>query len=182
MTAAHVLPDPQRTAPILVDLVERDVPLPLEPRKGTEALGAAEELAHTFRAAGAPAVLVRVERPRSPNSRPQCPRPRPRGARRPVEVAKRTIGAFQGTGPDKRLRERRVTTLVFGGISTNLAVESTARAAADLGYDLDLVASGPPDRPDRRAARVHDARPDRPRHHRSRTSTHRQRMSVADSD
>jgi nicotinamidase-related amidase len=56
-----------------------------------------------------------------------------------LEVAKRTIGAFQGTGLDERLRERGVTTLVFGGIATNLGVESTARAAADLGYELVFV-------------------------------------------
>jgi nicotinamidase-related amidase len=52
---------------------------------------------------------------------------------------KRTIGGFQGTGLDERLRERGVTGLVFGGIATNLGVESTARAGGDLGYDLVFV-------------------------------------------
>lgn len=52
---------------------------------------------------------------------------------------KRTIGGFQGTGLDDRLRQLGVTTLAFGGIATNLGVESTARAAGDLGYDLVFV-------------------------------------------
>ncbi|MEV5147944.1 isochorismatase family protein [Streptomyces sp. NPDC052727] len=135
MTAAPLL-DPQRTALILVDLMDRIVALPLEPRKGTEVLAAAEEAATTFRRAGALVVLVRVERPavaEQPPGSGLVP-----GLRRDgdLEVVKRTLGAFQGTGLDERLRERGITTLVFGGIATNLGVESTARAAADLGYDL----------------------------------------------
>ncbi|MFF4690521.1 isochorismatase family protein [Streptomyces sp. NPDC001307] len=138
MTAAPVL-DPQRTALVLVDLMERIVALPLEPRKGTEVLSAAEELAHAFRTAGAPVVLVRVERPsvaEQPPGSSLVPGLRRSGD---LEVVKGTIGAFQGTGLDERLRERGVTTLVFGGIATNLGVESTARAAADLGYELVFV-------------------------------------------
>ncbi|MER6027736.1 isochorismatase family protein [Streptomyces sp. NPDC001851] len=135
MTAAHLL-DPQRTALILVDLMERIVALPLEPRKGTEVLAAAEELARTFRAAGAPVVLVRVERPSAAEQPPGSALVPGLAAHGDLEVVKRTIGAFQGTGLDERLRERGVTTLVFGGVATNLGVESTARAAADLGYDL----------------------------------------------
>ncbi|MEW2134538.1 isochorismatase family protein [Streptomyces sp. NPDC005435] len=135
MTAAPVL-DPQRTALVLVDLMERIVALPLEPRKGVEVLSAAEELASVFRSAGAPVVLVRVERPAVAEQPPGSGLVA--GLRRAgdVEVVKRTIGAFQDTDLDARLRERGITTLVFGGITTNLGVESTARAAADLGYAL----------------------------------------------
>jgi nicotinamidase-related amidase len=57
-----------------------------------------------------------------------------------MEIVKRTMGGFQGTELDARLRRLGVTRLVFGGIATNLGVESTARAAADLGYDLVFVA------------------------------------------
>ncbi|GAA4056882.1 isochorismatase family protein [Streptomyces shaanxiensis] len=137
MTAPLAL-EPARTALVLVDLMDRIVALPLEPRKGTEVLLTCEELASTFRSAGATVVLIRVERP---------------GAEQPpgsglvagllkdgdIEIVKRTIGGFQGTGLDERLRERGLTTLVFAGIATNLGVESTARAAADLGYDLVFV-------------------------------------------
>jgi nicotinamidase-related amidase len=131
--------DPARSALVLVDLMDRIVALPLEPRKGTEVLTAAEELAAAFRAVGAPVVLVRVERPGVADQPPGSglvP-----GLVHPgdVEIVKRTIGAFQGTDLDARLRALGVTTLVFGGIATNLGVESTARAALDLGYDLVLV-------------------------------------------
>ncbi|MFE3633485.1 isochorismatase family protein [Streptomyces cellostaticus] len=138
MTAAPAL-DPRRTALVLVDLMDRVVALPLEPRKGTEVLTTAEELAAAFRAAGALVVLVRVERPATTEQPPGSGLVA--GLRRDgdLEVVKRTIGGFQGTGLDERLRERGVRTLVFGGIATNLAVESTARAAADLGYDLVFV-------------------------------------------
>ncbi|MFF2203981.1 isochorismatase family protein [Streptomyces sp. NPDC058145] len=138
MTAAPAL-DPRRTALVLVDLMDRVVALPLEPRKGTEVLTTAEELATAFRAAGALVVLIRVERPTVAEQPPGSGLVA--GLRRDgdVEVVKRTIGGFQGTDLDERLRERGVRTLVFGGIATNLGVESTARAAADLGYDLVFV-------------------------------------------
>jgi nicotinamidase-related amidase len=131
--------DPARTALVLVDLMDRIVALPLEPHKGTDVLAAAETLADAFRSAGAPVVRVRVERPgvteQPPGSGLVAGLPRPGD----VEVVKRTVGAFQGTGLDDELRGRGVTTVVFGGIATNLGVESTARAAADLGYDLVFV-------------------------------------------
>ncbi|MER5587223.1 isochorismatase family protein [Streptomyces asoensis] len=138
MTAAFPLA-PARSALILVDLMDRIVALPLEPRKGTEVLTAAEELASAFRSAGALVVLVRVERPGVAEQPPGSALVQ--GLRRDgdVEIVKRTIGAFQGTGLDDLLRERGVTTLVLAGIASNLGVESTARAAGDLGYDLVFV-------------------------------------------
>ncbi|NUS81027.1 MAG: isochorismatase family protein [Streptomyces sp.] len=138
MTAPLAL-DPARSALVLVDLMDRIVALPLEPRKGAEVLTTAQELAGTFRAAGAHVVLVRVERPGVPEQPPGSGLVAGLAAAGDIEVVKRTIGGFQGTGLDERLRERGVTTLVFGGIATNLGVESTARAAGDLGYDLVFV-------------------------------------------
>ncbi|GAA3844493.1 isochorismatase family protein [Streptomyces sp. NPDC003631] len=131
--------DPARTALVLVDLMERIVALPLEPRKGTEVLAAAEELAGVFRSAGAPVVLIRVERPSVAEQPPGSGLVPGLLRDGDVEVVKRTIGGFQGTDLDERLRERGIRTLVFGGIATNLGVESTARAAADLGYELVFV-------------------------------------------
>jgi len=138
MTAPLAL-DPARSALVLVDLMDRIVALPLEPRKGTEVLAAAEELANAFRAAGAPVVLVRVERPGVTDQPPGSGLVAGLARDGDIEIAKRTIGAFQGTDLDARLREHGVTALVFGGIATNLGVESTARAAGDLGYDLVFV-------------------------------------------
>ncbi|MCT9111652.1 isochorismatase family protein [Streptomyces mirabilis] len=140
MTAPETEPrlalDPAHTALVLVDLMERIVGLPVEPRKGTEVLAAAEELAATFRKAGALVVLVRGERPGLPEQPPGSGLVAGLAVEGDLEVVKRTIGGFQGSGLDERLRERGISTLVFGGIATNLGVESTARAAGDLGYDL----------------------------------------------
>ncbi|KQX73626.1 isochorismatase family protein [Streptomyces sp. Root1310] len=138
MTAALPLV-PARSALVLVDLMDRIVALPLEPHKGTEVLTAAEELAAVFRSAGALVVLVRVERPGVTEQPPGSGLVQGLFQEGDLEIVKRTIGAFRGTGLDDRLREHGVTTLVFGGIATNLGVESTARAAADLGYDLVFV-------------------------------------------
>ena len=138
MTAPLAL-DPTRTALVLVDLMDRIVALPLEPRKGTEVLLAAEALAARFRSVGAPVVLIRVERPGAPEQPPGSGLAAGLRHEGDIEIVKRTIGGFQGTGLDERLRELGVAALVFGGIATNLGVESTARAAADLGYDLVFV-------------------------------------------
>ncbi|MEU0206695.1 isochorismatase family protein [Streptomyces canus] len=131
--------DAARSALVLVDLMDRIVALPLEPRKGTEVLAAAEKLASAFRSAGAAVVLVRVERPGVADQPPGSGLVPGLARHGDIEIVKRTIGAFQGTDLDARLRELGVTTLVFGGIATNLGVESTARAALDLGYDLVFV-------------------------------------------
>ncbi|MDT0451649.1 isochorismatase family protein [Streptomyces hesseae] len=131
--------DPQRTALVLVDLMERLVALPLAPHPGDEVAQTAAELARSFRKAGAPVVVVRVERPgvaEQPPGSGLLP-----GVAEPgdIEIVKRTVGAFHGTGLDDRLRERGVRTLVLAGVATNLGVESTGRAAADHGYELVFV-------------------------------------------
>jgi len=48
-------------------------------------------------------------------------------------------GAFTGTPLDQILRRAGVTQVVLGGISTSIGVESTARAAHELGYNVGLV-------------------------------------------
>jgi nicotinamidase-related amidase len=51
-------------------------------------------------------------------------------------VTKRQWGAFYGTELDQLLRRRQVKTIILGGVVTNYGVESTARAAFDIGYEL----------------------------------------------
>ena len=118
-------------------------------------LANAAALAGRFRAAGAPVVLVRVgwapdyaDAPRQPVDRP--PQLPPGGLpadwwRQPdelavaptdIQVVKRQWGAFYGTELDLQLRRRGVDSIVLGGISTNIGVESTARTAWELGYAL----------------------------------------------
>ncbi|WP_225846768.1 isochorismatase family protein [Streptomyces sp. HPF1205] len=128
--------DPARTALVLVDLMDRIVALPLAPHPGTDVVAAALGLAGTFRTAGAPVVAVRVRRPGVPEQPPGSDLVAEVARAADVVVVKHTIGAFHDTDLHQRLAERGVDTLVVAGIATNMGVESTARAAADLGYRL----------------------------------------------
>ncbi len=61
-------------------------------------------------------------------------------------VAKQRWGAFLGTSLDDYLRRRGVTQVVLTGIATGVGVESTARSAYDLGYNVTLVVDAMTDR------------------------------------
>jgi nicotinamidase-related amidase len=61
-------------------------------------------------------------------------------------VTKQRWGAFLGTDLDGYLRGRGVTQVVLAGISTSAGVESTARGAYDLGYNVVLVTDAMTDR------------------------------------
>jgi nicotinamidase-related amidase len=54
-------------------------------------------------------------------------------------VTKQRWGAFLGTDLDDYLRQRGVTQIVVTGVATSAGVESTARSAHDLGYNVTLV-------------------------------------------
>ncbi len=54
-------------------------------------------------------------------------------------VNKTTYGTFSSTGLDHTLRSLGIDTLVIGGVVTNACVETTARDAADRGYQVILV-------------------------------------------
>ena len=54
-------------------------------------------------------------------------------------LTKRGWNAFYGTELDLQLRRRRVTGIVLAGISTSIGVESTARAAAERGYEVAIA-------------------------------------------
>lgn len=110
----------------------------------------AAALARAFREQGLPVVLVQVvgmapgrtEQPRPPLAfdedftelDPALDR-----HEEDVVVAKRTWGAFTGTGLNEVLRSRGVTELVLCGIATSAGVESTARQAHELGFNVALV-------------------------------------------
>ena len=53
-----------------------------------------------------------------------------------IEIIKRQWGAFYGTDLELQLRRRGIDTIVLCGISTNIGVESTARNAWELGFNL----------------------------------------------
>ncbi len=52
------------------------------------------------------------------------------------EVAKRQLGAVYGTDLELQLRRRGIDTIILCGISTNTGVESTARNAWEVGFNL----------------------------------------------
>lgn len=54
-------------------------------------------------------------------------------------VRKTTVGAFASTSIDSLLRSLHVDQIYMAGVSTNMCVESTAREAADRGYQVSLV-------------------------------------------
>jgi nicotinamidase-related amidase len=54
-------------------------------------------------------------------------------------VTKRTWGAFTNTDLDQYLKSRGVTQVVIAGIATSFGVESTARFAHELGYNVALA-------------------------------------------
>ncbi|GAA1935890.1 hydrolase [Kitasatospora viridis] len=128
------------SALLLVDLMPRIVALPLAPHSGDEVLARSRELAASFRASGRPVVLVRVERPNVAEQPPGSDFADGLVHDGDLVVVKRTIGAFYGTGLDEKLRELGVDTLVIAGLVTTMGVESTARAAADHGYEVEFVA------------------------------------------
>ena len=61
-------------------------------------------------------------------------------------VTKQCWGAFATTGLDDYLRLRGVTQIVLTGVATSIGVESTARNAYDLGYNVTLVTDEMTDR------------------------------------
>jgi nicotinamidase-related amidase len=149
--------DPKTTALVLIDLQKGIISRPLAPRSGADVVKNATELAECFRRAGAPIVLVNVawssdfkDALRQPVDQPFTP---PSGGfpvgfsdladglEKPgdLRITKRQWGAFHGTELDLQLRRRGIQTIVLGGISTNIGVESTARQAYEHGYSIILA-------------------------------------------
>lgn len=56
-----------------------------------------------------------------------------------IRVTKRTWGAFPHTDLEAKLREAVVTQIVLTGIATSIGVESTAREAYALGFNVTLA-------------------------------------------
>lgn len=54
-------------------------------------------------------------------------------------IRKITAGAFSSSNIDQVLRSMGIENLLFTGVTTNCCVESTARAAAELGYGCVLI-------------------------------------------
>ncbi|KQO65195.1 isochorismatase family protein [Curtobacterium sp. Leaf261] len=131
-------------------------------------VGNAAALATAFRAHGLPVALVNVDgrapgrTERSKTSGAAAPRaidpsataivPELDQQATDITVTKRTFGAFTGTDLDVQLRAAGATQVVVVGIATSSGVESTARAAHELGYHVALVTDAMSD-----SAEAHEA-------------------------
>ena len=139
------------TALVLIDLQNGVLAMPVQPHPAAEVYARSMSLAKRFRDAGALVVRVRVsfspefvDAVRHPVDQPtnfsalkagwdvfpESPDPAD------IVITKRQWGAFYGTELDLQLRRRGISTIVLGGIATNIGVESTARSASEHGYEL----------------------------------------------
>src|ERR1700722_11806051 len=147
--------DPRTTALVLIDLQQGILGFAKGPRTGEAVLEASAKLAREFRQKGAPVVLVRVgwhddfgdalkQSVDQPAAMPPGGLPAnwwdfPEALEvsdADLQITKRQWNAFYGTELDLQLRRRGIKTVVLAGISTNIGVESTARAGYELGYAL----------------------------------------------
>jgi len=134
------------TALVIIDLQNGIVAFPtIDPIENI--LEHASALAAAFRRHKLPVVLVTVE-PGAPGRTDEKRPPRelpagwadivPQLNPQPSDhtVTKRTWGAFTNTGLEGYLKGNGVTQIVLAGVATSIGVESTARHAYELGFNL----------------------------------------------
>jgi nicotinamidase-related amidase len=148
--------DPRSTALVLIDLQKGIAPYAGGPHSAAEVCERAGRLAARFRELNAPVVLVTVGWSADGGDALKQPIDQQMPARSlpdnwleladelnaqpgDIRITKRQWGAFYGTELDLQLRRRGITQIVLGGISTNIGVESTARAAFEHHYALILA-------------------------------------------
>jgi nicotinamidase-related amidase len=126
----------RRTALVLIDLMPRIIALETAPLSGSVVLERSVALAAATRSAGGLVVTVRVDRP-GVEVQPEGSGFAPEAAPQPGDlvIVKQTMGAFGRTPLDSELQSRGIANVVLAGIATNFGVESTGRAASDLGYE-----------------------------------------------
>ena len=136
------------TALLVIDLQQGIVGMRLAHDIGAVVRNASA-LAAAFRRSALPVVLVTVvARPAGRTEQAALRAPFPPGfadlipdmAAQPgdVLIQKRSAGAFTHTALDATLKGLGVTQVVIAGVSTSMGVESTARQAFELGYNVTL--------------------------------------------
>jgi nicotinamidase-related amidase len=102
-------------------------------------------LLEKFRSAGKPLIHVRHE---FPSAEAPFFRPGTEGAAIHASVAplpgepvitKGQVNAFQQTGLNERLKELGIDHLVIAGAMSHMCIEAATRAAADLGYQVEVI-------------------------------------------
>ena len=137
------------TALVIVDLQKGIVAVPsVHPM--AEIVARSSALAAAFRRHGLPVVLVnangsapgRTEQPSRLTQRPDgWTDLLPELEQQPndIIVTKQRRSAFTGTGLETALKARGVAQLVIAGVATSVGVESTARHAHDLDFNVTLA-------------------------------------------
>ena len=148
--------DSQTSALVLIDLQHGIVGIPTAPHDAMAVVARAASLARRCRERGVLVVLVHVDP--GPNGElmpsPEADVPRPKlvpppgwsdlvpelgQSERDVVVTKHQPNAFYATDLEVQLARRRIRTIILGGISTNIGVEATARAAHERGFNQIFV-------------------------------------------
>ncbi|WP_109232341.1 cysteine hydrolase [Klebsiella pneumoniae] len=138
-----------KTALIAIDLQRIVASMPTIHPIG-QVLENASRLANVFRQHGLPVVLVNVVGMASGRTEqshsgqglpPDWSDLLPELNQQPQDhlVSKGTWGAFTGTGLDDYLKSASVTQVVVCGVATSIGVESTARQAHELGFNVTLA-------------------------------------------
>lgn len=139
-----------KTALVIIDLQNGIVALPTV-HPIAEIVNRAGALADAFRRQGLPVVLVNVAG-RAPGRTEQPSRVRdvlpagwtdlvPELNPQPEDhlITKHTAGAFTNTNLENYLKKLGITQVVIAGVATSMGVESTARQAHELGFNVALV-------------------------------------------
>lgn len=140
-------PVPSDTALVVIDVQEFYFPggrVPLvEPGPAAERAGT---VLASFRARGLAVVHVQHLGKDMAGPDPACPDPqyriRPEVMPAPGEkvIGKRHASSFRDTDLQAWLRGKGITKLVLCGMQTHMCLEAAARAAADLGFEVTVIA------------------------------------------
>jgi nicotinamidase-related amidase len=137
-----------KTALIVIDLQKGIVTRPVVHPIG-DVVKQACALAAAFRRHGKPVALVNVSGGAPGRTEQASSVQRPAGwdelipelnrQQQDITLTKRTWGAFMQTDLEERLKKMGITQVVIAGIATSIGVESTARQAYELGFNVTLA-------------------------------------------
>ena len=141
---------------VVIDLQKGIVGVPTV-HPATEIIERSAQIARAFREKGLPVVVVNVSGAAPGRTDAGTPKfafaedwttlvPELQQSASDRKIAKQRWGAFLGTDWHAYLQKRGVTQIVLTGIATSIGLESTARSAYDLGYNVTLVVEAMTDR------------------------------------
>lgn len=148
------------TALLVIDLQRGMFDMEVRPYAGDEVLSRVAGLLGRARQGGIPVLHVRHDGGAGDELERGTPGWDIHPAVAPLDgepvIDKERCSAFHGTDLRERLQARGVDRLVVAGMQTDFCIDTTCRAAGDLGYSVTLVSDGHTtfDMPDLPAARI----------------------------